>query len=275
MALEGRWRAFLAFLLSFAPGCLVERVALAPQPRVEPAADAASEPGESPDVGSSSPLDALAIDEVDAGRLQPDASVDDGLDAYVLAEADGRTSSEADASDASLDCGGEGAMCCEGSCRDGLACGVEGRCVARCGQLGDVCCIGAICYGTAACGADRRCAPCGGAGEICCSAMPRCVSGLGCVSEVCRSCGGLDEPCCDGGACGSSLRCQDGTCRPAPGSRGGPCRDVLTCDPGAYCDIVTGRCQPCGMRGEVCCPGSRCESGLDCRLGLSGFRCQP
>jgi len=168
----------------------------------------------------------------------------------------------------------EGASCVSISgCRDGLRC-VAGAC--RTSRVAE----GGACTETAACAFGLSCE-----GGRC--AAPRSTmcteAGSGCPSlSVCRTT--MESRCippldaggrCDTGAfCGPGLYCDfdaaPAVCRVFPGV-GEPC-PIGLCRGDAWC-TPSGRCDPLGMRGELCVTdtgGDGCAEGLSCASGLCG-----
>jgi hypothetical protein len=150
-------------------------------------------------------------------------------------------------------CGSAGQRCCEDfgpngkvtglrNCNAGLGCDISAnRCVAACGGAGQPCCDG-----------PDTLAPRGGASPVSGPGRPlrpMCATG-GCTTDThrCVTCGQHDGDAC----CLPNAQSAVSTC-PGPG---------LACATTQPNPFSGGVCQECGHRGELPCPGERCDEGL-------------
>lgn len=70
----------------------------------------------------------------------------------------------------------------------------------------------------------------------------------------------------DARSCGVRFRLHNHGTGPDPAGESERTSQLIGCDPGAFCDVDSGRCQPiavgtpsCDSAGQVCAPGTRCD----------------
>jgi hypothetical protein len=165
-----------------------------------------------------------------------------------------------------VSCGGQNELCCDGNCKDSLACDplTSPQICVTCGVEGNPCC-GADCLTSDLdCNAGGRCEICGQPGQICCDGT--CGPGAQCdANGVCQACGGTNQICCNG-TCSSGNHCNAGTCQ-ACGQNNQPCCNAgAQCVPGTAC-FPSNLCEACGGPGVKCCPGSQCSAPMACDAG--------
>jgi hypothetical protein len=173
---------------------------------------------------------------------------------------------------------GSGAMCEEGSCADGLACGQATMTCEALPGVSQPCLDGAACGAGLTCAfSTQTCVALPGAGQPCfADGSTFCAPGLGCreSDQTCQpaSVATAGEPCllnppdyvcapglgCDFGAAGS-------ICMPL-GGVGTPCNNDRTCAADTYCDFGTGACAARLPDGSACKDGNECEVGSECEI---------